>query len=88
MSSKNQSPTGPYHAGPGTAHEIGVMIGFMAAFVLVTVAYLVMWKIGNKKGEAKEMQRRQVLAEKTHPRNTKIMEDDKLRDRISVAPGY
>lgn len=90
----NQEPTGPFHAGPGTAQEVGVMIGFMAAFVLVTVVYLIIWKIGNKRGEAQEMQRRQVLAEKTNPRNTRIMNgngngnDDKSGDRISTAPGY
>lgn len=37
-----QEPTGRYHAGPGTAHEVGLVNGFMAAFVLVIVAYLVM----------------------------------------------
>ncbi len=89
MPTQNQAPTGPYHAGPGTAHEIGVMIGFMAAFVLITLVYLVMWRIGNKKGEAKERERRQVLAEKTNPRNTKVYEDDKGRDAITVVgPGY
>ena len=86
---QNQAPTGPYHAGPGTAHEIGVMIGFMAAFVLITVVYLVMWRIGNQRGEELERQRRQLLAEQTNPRNTKIYEDSKGADTIStVAPGY
>lgn len=88
MPIQDQSPTGPYHAGPGTAHEIGVMIGFMAAFVLITAVYLVMWKIGNRRGEARERERRQLLAEKTNFSDAKVMEDEKGRDRISVAPGY
>ncbi|KAL2052483.1 hypothetical protein ABVK25_007355 [Lepraria finkii] len=85
--SNNQEPSGPFHAGPGTAHEIGVMVAFMAAFVIITLVYLVMWKVGNKRGEAQEMQRRQMLAEKTNPRNTGVM-DDKSGARHSVAPGY
>ena len=88
MSGKNLSPTGPYHPGPGTAHEVGVMIGFMAAFVIVTVAYSVIWKIGNRKEEAKEMQRRQVLAEKTRPRDSKTAQDDDSREGISAVSGY
>ena len=88
MPSGNQAPTGPYHAGPGTAHEIGVMIGFMAAFVLITIVYLVMWKIGNRRGEAKERQRRQMLAEKTQSSKPMVMENEKARDRIGVAQGY
>ncbi|KAL9128426.1 MAG: hypothetical protein Q9217_002888 [Psora testacea] len=85
-------PTGPYHAGPGTAHEIGVMIGFIAIFFLITAVYLVLWKIGNKKGEAKERERRQILHEKTtNPRDTSITEVhemDKGENGGSVAQGY
>ena len=62
------------------------MIGFMAAFLLITIIYLVMWRIGNKRGEERERQRRQILAEKT---NSKIYEDSKGADAISTAaPGY
>lgn len=84
---KDQSPTGPYHAGPGTGHEIGIMIGFMAAFVLITLGYLVMWRVGNKKGEAKERERRQLLAEKTSPRDTNTVGNEKEGDEIGVAAG-
>ena len=85
--SNNQEPSGPFHAGPGTAHEIGVMVAFMAAIVIITLVNLVMWKVGNKRGEAQEKQRRQKLPEKTNPRNTGVM-DDKSGARHSVAPGY
>ena len=44
MAEKDQSPTGPYHAGPGTPHEIGIMIGFMATFVLTMVIYWIAWQ--------------------------------------------
>ena len=80
-------PSGPYHAGPGTAHEVGVMVGFMAAFVLIASSYLILWKLYLKRSEAKEVQRRHVLAEKTNPRNTRVM-DEKAGDRSSAAPGY
>ena len=83
----DNEPSGPFHAGPGTAHELGVMVGFMAAFVIITATYLVIWKLYNKRSEAKEIQRRHVLAEKTNPRNTRVM-DEKAGDRISVVPGY
>ena len=63
------------------------MIAFMAAFVIITLVYLVMWKVGNKRGEAQEMQRRQMLPVKTNPRDTRVM-DDKSGARHSVAPGY
>jgi len=44
------APTGaniphiPFHPGPSTAQEIGVMLAFMAAFVLSMVVYLLFWK--------------------------------------------
>ena len=87
----DNEPSGPFHAGPGTAHEIGVMVGFMAAFVIITGAYLIIWRIYNKRSEASEVQRRHILAEKTNPRNTRVM-DDKAGNRASAAysaaPGY
>ena len=74
MSKNPNEPTGPFHAGPGTGHEIGVMIGFMAIFVLITVAYLLAWSMGNKKDDAKERQRREDLHEQmTNPRSTKVI---------------
>ena len=87
----DNEPSGPYHPGPGTAHEVGVMVGFMAAFVIIAASYLIIWKLYNKRSEAKEIQRRHVLAEKTNPRNTRVM-DGKAEDRssaaYSAAPGY
>ena len=90
----SQAPTGPYHAGPGTAHEIGVMIGFMAAFVLVAAAYLVIWRIKNKRSDAKEVQRRRALDEKMGSMNmgVGVEEDEKAESRgsgaYSAAAGY
>ncbi|MDI1489462.1 MAG: hypothetical protein OHK93_008741 [Ramalina farinacea] len=85
-------PKGAYHPGPGTAHEVGVMIGFMAAFVLITVAYLMLWRLGNSKGEAKERLRREDLQEKLHrPRNTRVFavhDMDRPVDRDSVSQGF
>ena len=89
--SDTQAPTPPYHPGPGTGHEIGVMVGFMAAFVIITAAYLVIWRINNKRSEAKEVERRTSLAEKTNPRNTRVLEEkagDKISHTDSPAPGY
>jgi len=34
----------PFHRGPGTAQEVGVMLGFIAAFVLSMSVYLLFWK--------------------------------------------
>ena len=92
MVKNDNEPRGPYHPGPGTVHEIGVMIGFMAAFVLITLAYLLLWRLGHSKGEAKERSRREELHEKlTHPRNTRVFavhEMDRPEDRSSVSQGY
>ncbi|KAL9099570.1 MAG: hypothetical protein Q9163_004950 [Psora crenata] len=75
MARNPNEPTGSYHAGPGTAHEIGVMMGFIAVFLLVTAVYLVLWKIGNKKGAAKERERRHILHEKAkNSQDTSAME--------------
>ena len=46
------------------------MFGFVAAFVLITAAYLIIWRISNKRSEAEEAQRRRNLLaanEKTGP---------------------
>lgn len=71
------------------------MIGFMAAFVIVTAVYLVMWKVGNKRGEAKEMERRADLREKgTNPRNTRVVHqmdggwEEARGKRESLATGF
>ena len=34
----------PFHAGPGTRHEVGVMVGFMVLFALSMGVYLVLWR--------------------------------------------
>ena len=50
------------------------MIGFMAAFALIAVAYLLIWNMGNKKDDAKERQRREDLHEKmSNPRSEKMV---------------
>lgn len=87
----DNEPSGPFHAGPGTAHEISVMAGFIAAFIIIAVVYLIIWKVYNKRSEAGEMQRRHILAEKTNPRNTRVMEDkagNRVSAAYSAAPGY
>ena len=87
----DKEPSGPFHAGPGIAHEIGIMAGFIAAFIIIAVVYLVIWRLNNKRSEVGEMQRRHVLAEKTNPRNTRVMEDkagNEISAAYSAAPGY
>ena len=89
--SDTNAPQPPYHPGPGTGHEIGVMVGFMAAFVIITAVYLVIWRVNNKRSEAKEMERRTSLAERTNPRNTRVLDEksgDKISPTHSPAPGY
>ena len=90
----SQAPVVPFHAGPGTAHEIGVMVGFMAAFVLVATVYLVVWRMKNKRSDAKEVERRRALDEKMSPMNMGggVEEDEKVGSRgsgaYSAAAGY
>ena len=87
----DNEPSGSFHAGPGTAHELGVMAGFVAGFIIITVAYLIIWRVYNKRSEATETQRRHILAEKTNPRNTRVMEDkagNRSSAAYSAAPGY
>lgn len=58
------NPHGPhisYDAGPGTAHEVGVMLGFMAVFVLSMTVYLLIWRIAFRRSERKELARRAAL---------------------------
>lgn len=33
-----------FHPGPSLGHELGIMFGFIALFVLATVVYYVMWQ--------------------------------------------
>lgn len=47
-----------------TAREIGVMVGFIAAFLAVTSGYLIAWRRGNAREEIKEARRRELLREK------------------------
>ena len=87
----DNEPSGSFHAGPGIAHEVGVMAAFIAGFIIITVLYLIIWKVYNKRSEAGEMQRRHILAEKTNPRNTRVMEDkagNRVSTAYSAAPGY
>lgn len=58
------------------------MASFIAALILITIV----WKVGKKRDEAIEMQRRQVLAEKTNSRNMRIRVE--RAERASVAAGY
>ena len=82
----------PYHAGPGTRHEIGVMVGFIVIFILSIVLYLIVWKLSNKREAAKEQERRHLLQEKTvNFENTgekEVLEMDRNEERDSVAHGY
>jgi len=78
--SSNTESTGHFHAGPGTYHEVGIMAGFIAAFILITIIYPIVWKAGNKREEAKEMERRKVLAEKTNPRTTRVFKKEGVGD--------
>lgn len=56
--SSNTEPIGPFLAGPGTYQEIGIIAGFIAAFILIAVIiYLIVWEAGNRREEAKEMER-------------------------------
>ena len=74
MAKNPKAPTGPYNPGPGTGHEIGVMVAFILAFVVVTALYMVMWKAGNRREERTEIQRRQMLREKAiNARNSKVI---------------
>ncbi len=34
----------PFHPGPSLGHELGIMFGFIALFVLATLVYYVMWQ--------------------------------------------
>ena len=34
----------PYHPAPSLGHELGIMFGFMAIFVISMGLYLVLWK--------------------------------------------
>lgn len=74
-------PKIPFHAGPGTVHEIGVMIAFIAAFVLTTLGYLWVWKRGNRREEAREVQRRQLLRDRHEAsRETKSVPEPNIFD--------
>lgn len=63
----------PYHAGPDTAHEVGVMLGFMAVFMLSMTVYLLIWRIAFRRAERKELaehaaitqQRKSAVAEQS-----------------------
>lgn len=39
-----QSSEIPYHPAPSLGHELGIMFGFMAIFVVSMGVYLVLWR--------------------------------------------
>jgi hypothetical protein len=47
-----------------TYQEIGVMVGFMAIFVIVIISFAVVWRSKNKRQAQKEEMRRRELNEK------------------------
>ena len=71
----SKEPSGHFNPGPGTAHEIGVMIGFILVFFIVSLGYLLFWKIGNRKEEMREWRRRQQLREKASNTRSSNMGD-------------
>ena len=62
------------------------MFAFMAAFLLISASYLLVWNLGNKRGAAKERQRREEWQEKwTNPGDSKVvavheMDKEKAQD--------
>ncbi|MCJ1426743.1 hypothetical protein MMC29_004646 [Sticta canariensis] len=54
----------PYHPAPSVGHELGIMFGFMAIFVISMGVYLFLWKLGNRRNEAYEIARREKLAQR------------------------
>ncbi len=75
---ESSHPKRPYQPGPGpgTNHEIHVMIVFIATSMIITLVKLVLWRERNRRGEAKEIQRRRVLAGKTWARTTRVWEGE------------
>ncbi|KAI9795765.1 MAG: hypothetical protein M1833_006858 [Piccolia ochrophora] len=45
------------------AQELGILFGFVAVFLLSMAAYAVVWRLGQRRSEKKELERRQVLTE-------------------------
>jgi len=46
-----------YVAPPSIGHELGVMFGFMAIFLVVIITYWVIWQFSNKRSLKKERER-------------------------------
>ena len=69
------------------------MVDLMTTFVYIAIVYfaivyLVIWR-GNKKGEGKEREQKELLVKKTDSRYSKIKWTYKRRDAINVAAkGY
>lgn len=64
MAKNPNVPDGPFHPGPGTGHEIGVMFAFIVIFILLTLGYLLYWRMSNKREERLERERKEALREK------------------------
>ncbi|KAI9825000.1 MAG: hypothetical protein M1819_000629 [Sarea resinae] len=47
---------------PSVGHEIGVMFGFIGAFLLATICYFITWTFGLKRSARIERERREKLA--------------------------
>jgi len=53
-----------YVAPPSTAHELGVLFGFVAVFLIVFTIYSIAYRIRNKRFERKESERMRDLKTK------------------------
>ncbi|KAI4098425.1 MAG: hypothetical protein L6R37_006507 [Teloschistes peruensis] len=57
-----QTPKIPFHPGPPLSHELGVMFGFIAIFILAVLVYYYSWRIVNEIEAKREWKRRVRLA--------------------------
>jgi hypothetical protein len=49
---------------PNTRQEIGVLVGVLALFIIVTLAFKEFRHVKNKRDDAKEVERQRVIREK------------------------
>ncbi|MCJ1265312.1 hypothetical protein MMC22_005188 [Lobaria immixta] len=80
---ENQSPKIAFHPAPSVGHELGVMFGFMAVFVVAMAVYLAFFKANNRRSEAREIARREELAQKGFGGEKAPVRDD---DAIAPVP--
>ncbi|MCJ1464381.1 hypothetical protein MMC07_002994 [Pseudocyphellaria aurata] len=64
MSVKREANPPPSHPPPPLGHDLGIMFGFMALFLISMGVYLVVWKAGNRRSEARETARREALGQR------------------------